>query len=203
MDLELVTEPTDTGLDIVPLAEMKKHVRIKSAALDDVITSCIKEAAATLHGRGGQLNRTVFPCTWRRYLRKFPVGKIIALPYPPLTGVTSVAYMDGESPMPVLSASKYIVRTHNLVGDIELLADEEWPTPIDHPRAVQITYTAGYSTYPEELKTAVKLLAAHYLQNPEATIADRAASMVSRRVEFGLDYLFGGLKVPVSYDDWL
>ena len=204
LDIELVEGPEDTGLDIVSLAEFKKHMRRSQSGFDDEFTAAIKEAADKLHGRDGELNRSVFPVTWCRYLRAFPKGRIIRLPYPPLIEVSSIVYEDpdGASPTPLLESSKYIQRTQTLIGEIELLPDYTWPSVADHPRAIAITYRAGYETYPDKLKRLVKILAGHYVESKEAAITERAQSMMSRKVEFGVEDLRAALRVPVAYDDW-
>lgn len=205
LDIEVVVAPTQTGLDIVSLAEMKKHLRIVGSGLDDQITSALNEVVAKLDGPGGELNRSLRPVTLRRYLRKFPTGNIISLPYPPLRSVTEVVYEDSvaSSPLPALDTANYIVRTGSYIGQIELLPGESWPSVADHPRAVCITYDAGYTTYPDQLKRLVKILAAHYIESPDATINDRMQSMVSRKVEFGVEDLRAALRVSPSYDDFL
>jgi hypothetical protein len=114
-----------------------------------------------------------------------------------------VFYEDGGSPTSTLDPQNYIVRKDTLVGEIQLLTDLRWPSPIArHPRAVWIEYRAGYQEYPPKLKRLVKILAAHYMENPEATITDRSQSMVSRKVEYGVEDLRSALRVPVAQDDW-
>lgn len=203
LDLEILVPPTHTGLDIVSLAEMKKHLRTFSSALDDQISSAVKEAAGWLDGPGGILNRTVFPCTWARYLRGFPTGRVIPLPYPPLIAVQRIVYSNGESPDPEIYAGNYVVRTNlGAVGEIELQPDVSWPTVTERPRRVGIVYTAGYQTYPETLKRLVKIIAGHYLENPEATINEVRQFQVNRATLFGVTSLVEALRISASYDDW-
>lgn len=204
LDIELVTPPSHNGTNIVSLEEMKTHLRLSNASMDAEITAAIREAAAGLHGIDGILNRTVFPCRWVRYLREFPESGIIQLPYPPLTGVVSIAYEDGlgTSPAPTVSAESYIVKKGPLIGQIELLSDYSWPSAITHPRAVAVTFDAGYETYPDQLKRLIKILAADFIENKEASINDRVMAMVNRKTSYGVDYLLNMLRVPASYDDW-
>lgn len=205
LDIEVLAPAQHDGLNIVSLAEMKKHLRIVHTALDDQIEAAVREAAAGLHGgQEGTLNRTVFPCTWVRYLPAFPSSGIIRLPYPPLINVESVGYFGtvDESPIPTVPASDYIVRTVGQIPEVVLLPGKSWPSTAEHPRAVRVTYRAGYEVYPEPLRRLVKILAAHYVENAEATINDRGQTMVSRRVEFGVDSLMSKLRVMPAYDDW-
>lgn len=204
LDLEIVTAPSDDGLSIVSRADMKVDLRITHTALDTEIDACVQEAADLFHGRDGELNRTLFPTTYVRYLSGFPESGRIRLPYPPLIEVSSISYIneDGDSPMSVVPSTDYIVRVDNMIPEIVLLDSAEWPETAEHPRAVAVTYRAGYTSYPRQLKRLVKLQASHFFYQKEPTLNDRVQSMVSRKVEFARDHLVANLRVPVSYDDW-
>lgn len=203
LDIEEAEAPVHTGLNIVSLAEMRTHLNMQPTvtALDAVITAAIKEAADKLHGINGELNRTIFPMTWRRYLKRFPESRIIQLPYPPLVAVTSITYETGDSPSPTLDPALYTVRYGGLVGEIELEPGNYWPKTDRVNRAVTVTFTAGYSTYPEKLKRMVKTLAAHYINYEAATVDDLRQSY-NRKVEFGHEASLAALRVSASYDDW-
>lgn len=206
LDLEAFILPEDNGLDIVSLAEMKRHVRVSSGndKMDEDLTSCIIDAADKLHGVGGELNRTVFPMIWRRYLPAFPRSGVIRLPYPPVTQVLGVEYIDpaGTSPMPFIDPQHYIVRTTEMIPEIVLLPTQTWPQTARHPRAVCVTYAAGYTEYPSVLKRMVKFLAGHLFSHKEATVIEPRMVLTSRQLEFGLEYFRSALRVPVAMDHW-
>lgn len=205
LDVEIVTAATDVATDIVSLADMKKHIRLSTSntRLDDVVTSAIEDAVAKLQR---DLNRTLMPVTWRRYMDRFPVNnrdgspRPILLPFPPLISVDKITIEDGSSPSNDLATSTYKVKTGMIVGEIWPVTT--WPSLESGPRAISVTFQAGYQDYPNDLKRAIKFLAAHYIDNAEATVIDGRLSQVSKKVEFGLDSLIAGLRVPVSYDDW-
>lgn len=214
LDLEIHTAPAHDGLNVVPLLEMKQHLRIpeSNTKQDEDIKSSVRAAADMLHGVDGVLNRTIFPMTWVRYLPAFPCDRrVIQLPYPPLRRVVSIEYEDrnGSSPLPGLASDDFVVRKGPLVAEIEIKGEASlrpsvlWPqTATNNPRCVAITYEAGYETYPEALKRLVKFLAAHFLENKEATINETRMLLVSRKTEFGGAYLISQLRVPVAQDDW-
>lgn len=207
LDLELLAPPTQTGLDVVSLAEMKKHIRLSPTItkMDDELTAAINAAVDVLHGPGGILNRTVLPCTWVRYLDRFPSCGYIQLPYPDLIEVQSVSYLnsDGDSPLSSLVFDEdYCVRTINMIPRVELQISRRWPTPYRKKRVVQVIYRAGYSTFPEKLKTWVRMYAAHLLQNKEMTINEPRQMMINRATEFGHLFLVNQLRVPNALDDW-
>jgi len=206
LDLELVSGPTGSALDIVPLAEFKKHLRITNNSLDDDLEACLNEAVDKLGGRDGELNRTIFRTTWRRHFSCFPARSgVLRLPFPPLISVDGITYDDGESPLSEIDMDDVVVRVRDLIPEIRLIdTNTGWPSlgSYTHPRAVSVTYTAGYTTYPHQLKRMVKILAAHYFENGEATINETKTIMINRAVMFGMEDLRASLKIPNSHDDW-
>jgi hypothetical protein len=209
LDLELVMPPTENGLQILSLVQAKKHLRISATntAMDDEISEAIEEVGDKLHGIDGDLNRTVFPCTWRRYLRSFPErGGVIRLPYPPLIEVLDISYGTG-SPQETVDPASYFVRVRDMIPEI-VLTDPggRWPSlsGVNSHRAVSVTWNAGYEDgkYPEKLRRLVKILVGHYFENKEATINDARQNMTNRAIEFGVEDLRTSLRVPVAYDNW-
>lgn len=212
LDIEILEEPTLDGEDIVPLSEMKQHLRVTNTLMDNEIRDAIKEAAATLHGFDGALNRMVFPCVLARHFSCFPANNVLRLPYPPVIQVLSVSYLDtdGSSPDAEISPSDYILRTNNMIPEIVMNRLYRgsgpypyWPTNLaDHPRAITVIYRAGYEKYPPALKRMIKFLAGHYLENKEATLNETRMLLVSRKVEYGVDSLMSLLRVSSAQDDW-
>lgn len=214
LDIEVVVDPTDVGTDILPVADLKKRLRITHSRLDDVIEDAINEAADKLHGPDGELRRTLFPTTYKRWLSKFPdkkndrgevceVGRgVIPLPYPELISVVEIAIEDGSSPTTAVDPTTYVVRTGTIVGEIELKTDESWPDYDEGPRVISITYEAGYLVYPPKLKRMVAILAGHYFLNSSATINEPRVLLLNRQTEFGMADLRRALQVPLSHDDW-
>lgn len=199
-DLEVVEEPVKTALDVVTLAEMKRHLRIKNTSFDGDITDLIKEAVDKLDWVGGELNRCILPRTVVRYLERWPKKGVIRLPYPPLIEVQSVSYITGDSPPPAVDSGSYVVNA-TYIGEISLKSGS-WPSVIEGPRAIAVRYRAGYETFPSALKRMVKILAAHYFENGEATINEPKQVMVNRQVLFGMEDLRAKFKIANSYDDW-
>lgn len=208
LDIEVTVEPTAVATDVVSRAEMKRHLRISATntALDDLIDEAIEEIVADLDGPGGKLNRTILPRTYRRYMKNFPGldengdPKPILLPFAPLVQVLSITIEDGSSPDNTVSTDDYVVKSGCLVPEIHPV--DAWPSIEDAPRAVSVAYQAGYTTYPPALKRLVKIMAAHAIENPEASINEPRQMAVNRKVEFGHDYLMSTLRIPLSYDDW-
>ncbi|TIW21453.1 MAG: hypothetical protein E5V63_29285 [Mesorhizobium sp.] len=208
LDIEIITPPTATALDVLSLANFKKHLKISSTVtkLDDTLTDAITDAVDKLDGIGGELNRTIRQATYRRYLKNFPgkdecgVPLPILLPYPPLVRVDAITIEDGSSPDNVVDSADYVVKSGMLVPEIHPVS--AWPSITSAPRAISITYTAGYTEYPGKLLRMIKFLAAHYIENTEASILEQNKTLISRNVLFAMDDLRAALKVSNSHDDW-
>lgn len=209
LDIEVIVEPTDTALDVLSVADMKKHLRISSTntSLDDVIEAAIEDAVDKLDGRGGELNRSILVRTYKRYMSNFPGDDAdgnplpILLPFPPLVSVLAVTTEDGSSPAnDLVVTTDYVVKSGMLVPEIHPVT--VWPTVTSAPRAVSVTYTAGYTTFPPKLLRMIKFLASHYIENTEATVLEQNKTLISRNVLYAMDDLRAALRVPLDYSDW-
>lgn len=214
LDIEVVVPATEDGTDILPVASLKQRLRITHSRQDVLLEDCIIEAADKLHGINGELRRTLFPTTYKRWLSKFPdlkddrgkvveVGRgIIPLPFPPLIRVVEIAIEDGSSPTTAVDPDTYVVRTGTLVGEIELKTGESWPDYDEGPRAISITFEAGYLEYPASLKRFVAIQSAHSFLNPSSTINEPRVLMLNRQTEFGVADLRRQYAIPLDFSDW-
>ncbi len=208
MDLDLVTGPAaDAHLSVVSLDDMRKHLRITATSRDDVISSAIADAVAEIHGPRGELRRSVLACRWKLWLHAFPSlsTDFIEIPVPPLVAVDGISYLDADGVEQALGADVYVTVPGTVCGRVYLARGKTWPVLLDHPRAVGIAFSAGYdwsdTTNPDlrQIRRAVKLLAAHYYENAEATIIEGRITNASKKTEYGLDFIFDRLRVPLDY----
>lgn len=143
----------------VPLGTIKSALRIDYDD-DDAALVRLREAALSLIARRTQLVLTPSPqalylATWRDTM--FP-----AVPY---VSLTSVTYQDAANTTQTLAASDYWVDQTD--GPIPILRFLE---TYDQYRGTVITatYTAGYSTLPNEIIHAVISLVGFWYHNPDA-----------------------------------
>jgi uncharacterized phiE125 gp8 family phage protein len=78
------------------------------------------------------------------------------------------------------------------------------PTDIDEddPAAFQVTFDVGYATaaaIPEDIQSAIILLAGHFYQNREAVIIEPRVITVPRNLEFGVKELMKFFRVQTRY----
>lgn len=211
LDIEVVEAPTQTALDIVSVDDMARHMRLSSRVAANAdwrlrMATAIEEVVDDLDCIGGKLNRTILPRTLRRYLRGFPKRTcagpgFISLPFPPYIEMVAITIEDGSSPPNIMPPANYIV-SGGLITEIHA-GSAGWPFINDSVRGLSVTYKAGYTTYPPKLKQLIRILAAHNLENPEASINEPRQMAINRKVDFGVDWLMANLRVPVSYDDFL
>lgn len=106
-------------------------------------------------------NHAIGSQKWKIVMDDFPDGDKITLPFPPLTDVDSVTYLDSDGVSATMSASEsngYIVDTDSEPGGIFLAYGSSWPSFTAYPHnAVQIITSNGYtsSNVPKKIKDSI------------------------------------------------
>jgi uncharacterized phiE125 gp8 family phage protein len=181
--------------DPVTLAEAKAWLRLDTSADDDLVTSLIQ--AATNHVETAY-GRQLVQASWRLSLDYFPWPngfdllvapvanpdpRTIRLPKAPLISVASVTYYDMGDNLLTLDPAVYEVDATTDPGRVCLAMNKVWPVTRLKPGAVRIAFTAGYgaaSDVPAQIKTAIKLIVAHWYENRESTVLGTIATDVPR-----------------------
>src|SRR5262245_34930396 len=99
----LIAPPTAA---VVSAAEVRTMLSLSSSTNTALLDLMIGAVADTMDAAtGGWLGRALSPQTWEYRLDKFPSGKCaIRLPYPVLTELTSVVYVDSAGDEQTLTA---------------------------------------------------------------------------------------------------
>lgn len=130
----------------VSLADARTWVRADpdDTSQDGIIQLLIKAARERAENLTG---RAFVQRTLRLLLRGWPSdpvhGAKILLPFPPLSSVSSVKYIDVDGVLQTMSTADYVVHD----GDLSTIVPAYgvvWPAVRDVPNAVQVTYIAGY-----------------------------------------------------------
>lgn len=177
MSIALVTPPDE---DVVSLEEMKAHLLYEGDDQDDYITSLIVAVVSTLDpASGGSLGRALRLQTWELWPRSFPASKI-ELPYPPLSAILSVAYVDGAGNAQTLTPNvHYTRRGDGEAGRQYIEPIGSWPSSVTKD-TVRIRFTCGYSTdedrLPGGIKAYIKLVVNDLFHNRGATTSDAVNS---------------------------
>ena len=169
MSLDLITPSTE---EPVSLAELKAHLRVAHGDEDAAIAAYGLAARRAVEERGGL---ALVSQDWRLALDRMPEG-VLVLPRSPVFSVISVCVIDRAGLSSLVPASLYEVEA-GAAG--RLVARGAWPYSDRQIARVRIDFTAGWPSAadaPEELKLAVKMLAAHFYENREGALAERLFS---------------------------
>lgn len=168
MKISRTTAPTS---EPVTLAEAKAHLRIEHDDENDYITDLIEVARGNVEI--GMCNRTLMTSTWTLYLDEFPQGNAaICLPYPPVTGISSITYFDTSGTQQTLT--DYQLDSESEPGSLHPDVNATWPsTQANKYQAVTIVYTAGYASaalVPAKIKHAIKVILSELYEVREDSI---------------------------------
>jgi uncharacterized phiE125 gp8 family phage protein len=180
----IVVAPPDE--EPVSLEEAKAHLRVDHSADDDLITAMIVAAREVCEQEAG---RAFITQTWQLSLERFPGSECpIEIPKPPLIGIESVTYIDGEGDDQVLDPSAYYADTADDPGRLLPAFETSWPDAREFPNSVRIEFEAGYgaaAAVPARAKQAIKLLVSHWYEHREAVLT----GTISKEIEFSLQML--------------
>lgn len=177
----------------VTLAEAKAACRISSTDEDALITTMIKAAREHVENA---TNRALVTQTRVLKLDRFPPAsdQVIELPGGIIQSVTSITYVDSDGNTQTWGASNYVLDSTSEPGTVGVAYGTEWPDERDWGMAVTITYVAGWpgsgspvdlaANVPEAIKTAIKMIVAHWDMNRET-----ASSSAFAEIPFGASAL--------------
>jgi len=166
MSLLLITPPAE---EPVSLAEMKTHLRVTGVSEDTGVSAYLSAARRAVEARGGL---ALISQQWRLTLDR-PPQALLTLPRSPVFAVDSIAVIGRDGDVEEVDPDLYDIET-GAVGRIR--AAGVWPYSRKLMGGVRIDFSAGWvdaASAPEELKLAVKMLAAHFYESREAALPER------------------------------
>jgi uncharacterized phiE125 gp8 family phage protein len=187
------TRTVAATLKPITLDEAKAHCSVSGTSdHDEYLTALIDRAteAVELH-----TSRQIMPATWTLILEGFPAE--ITIHKPPVSAISSVAYVDTAGDSQTFSSDYYQTDLANANGParIKPAYGYNWPsTRSGEYAAVTVTFTTGYATasvVPPTLKHAVSFIVAHWFAQREPVVVGMTASKLPT-----------GLEVLLSLDDW-
>lgn len=186
--LVLKTAPTE---EPVSAAELKLHLRLDTDDDNQYLDGLIIAARSYAESH---LRRAIIKQTWTLYLDGFPpyvtIGgqpfvesvsglkfarseygyDAIYIPNPILIAINSIKYTDPNGTVQTLANTEYTVDVASVPGRVVPVYGKAWPPFRYVPNAVAIEFDAGWAdalSVPEQVKQAVKMLAAHWYENRE------------------------------------
>lgn len=182
--LKVTTAPTT---EPVTVAELREHGRFDDADTDAYVTSLGTAARRWVENR---TNRALITQTRTLKIDRFPSGdgQVIELPGGVVQSVSSVSYQDTGDATQTWASSNYELDLNTDGGTARLgLADgKDWPDVRDDTLAVTIVYIAGYgaaAAVPEDIKLAIKMIAADFYNRREAaSVFDYSENMATKHL---------------------
>jgi len=170
------------ALEPVTLLEMKAHARIDTEDDDTVISGLIVAARRWVEKF---THRALITQTFTYKIDRFPgpITTVIELPGGNVQSVTSIAYIDTDGNSQTWASTEYDADLTSEPALIGLAYDKSWASIREWGLPITITYVAGYgltpSTVPDELRTAVKMIASELYENREDSIVGATVMGVS------------------------
>lgn len=207
--LEVVTPPS---FEPVGLAEAKQHIRVEIPDDDGLISGLI--TSARLYAEVAT-RQTIPQTTYDWYQDQFPASAngyfnrlvrmmgpnpqwlpngaaVLYIPRPPLVSVASVKYYDPDGVLRAVDPTTYFVSA-GMGARVQPVIGNVWPVVRPQIDGVVVRYTAGYpdaTAVPEVIKSAIRLLVAHWYNNREASTS---AAIGCKEIPLGVDRLLGAL----------
>jgi uncharacterized phiE125 gp8 family phage protein len=166
MSLELIAPPT---AEPITLAEMKAHLRVAHGDDDAAIAAFARAARRAVEARGALALLTQ---GWRLTLDRLPESAF-SLPRAPVVSIDALAIVSRGGSAEVVDPDLYDVE---LGPHARIIVRGALPLTFRRIAGARIDFTAGWTvsdSVPEELKLAIKMLAAHFYENREGAAAER------------------------------
>jgi len=181
--LQELEAPTE---EPVTLADAKLHLRVDGDEENTWIERAIRAAREFCEETQ---QRAYVSRRFRMSLERWPCGRIIVLPKPPLQSVEVITYILADGTVETLGPSQYVVDAASEPGTIYLAPGASWPAGQLAPgMPIRVEFTAGYgaaAAVPERVKQAILLLVGHWYENRETVLV----GSISRSLEFAVEAL--------------
>lgn len=175
MSLTLVSGPAAEPLTA---AEAKAWLRVTGSSEDTLISSLIVAARELVEK---YLERDLVERTWDWSIDGFPYSEnAFELPRTPVQSITSITYVNGDSPEPTLATTVYGLDNGVAPPLVYLLYNQQWPAARFERNAVTIRFVSGYASdgspidyaanIPEPIKHGMLMLIADMYRNREAQV---------------------------------
>lgn len=144
----------------VSLAEAKDHLRVTADSEDMQIAIKLAAAAASIAEMTGRAMQVE---TWAMSARSF--SGLVRLPKSPVRSLDSVKYYDAANVLQTATLSDFMLYQSDDWAYVEPAQGKSWPIPYAREDAVTITFTAGYTVIPFDLRMAVMMKLADLYTN--------------------------------------
>ena len=164
----LVVE-TPPSSEPVTLDEAKAH--IVAGDFDDSLIE--KQISSAREWVEVYLKQSLVSRTLKLFLDSFPLSQKIFLPFPPVSDVQSITYLDENGDRQTLDSNKYQFFQSSNPSFLTPAYEEIWPSTRRTYEAVTVQYVAGYgnaSKVPNVIKQAMFLIIGQFYHQREEMI---------------------------------
>lgn len=169
MLIPVCTTPPDSEKPLVSLEEAKKQMLVEHGDDDELIKGYVTAATGHLEI---QIGRAFIRQIWRQAYHCWPTGGA-RFPLSPALSIDSVQYYDSDNSLQTLDSSSYWLVEDTQSPIVTWRPGVQLPALYDRPDAMQVYMAVGYGAEPEEtpepIRLAVKVLAAEWYANREAS----------------------------------
>ena len=151
---------------------VKAKLRMTHTALDSDITSLIAAAMSQANDfTGRQLNAaTLMACS------PILTDGIYQIEKGPVNSIAKVEYVKNDGTKVEILDEQYYVIIRELDSYVVINTDFIFVDPnLSRSDAIQITYSAVFTTFPDEIKNAVALMVGRMLMNPEDGVDEKVS----------------------------
>jgi uncharacterized phiE125 gp8 family phage protein len=167
----------------IPTVDLRAHCRTGSDE-DALLTGFLAAAVGYAEHYTG---RSFGSQTLELALDEFPAGSIELL-RGPVTGITSIKYIDEDGVEQTLSNTLYTLDDYGIQCWAVPKVDTEWPATLAAANAVKVLYVAG--DLPSAVRAALLLTVGHLFENREAS-----APVALQELPMGVKSLLDTVKV--------
>jgi uncharacterized phiE125 gp8 family phage protein len=170
MKLDRTSQTTFT--DVISLSTAKAHLRVDSNDEDTLITSLINTAGEIVEEYTGLYLESG---TFTYYADRF--SSVMPIHAGPGISITGVQYIDDLGVTKTWASSHYFIDEKSYPMRVQF---DELPNEVDdRVHAVRISGTAGYTTVPSALKSAMLLIIGHlYEHRKDVLVGIQSAPLV-------------------------
>lgn len=187
-----ISTVTAPAYEPVTVAEAREWCRIGSGITEhdwvlNLLIIAMREYAESLTGRA--FARRTLKLTTDEFATDAKWRYAFYLPFPPLSSVSSLVYIDGDGAEQTMDAADYDVHTYCEPGLLVPSYQTSWPSLRAVPNAVQITYVAGYagpSLIPRAVRTWMQARISTLFEQREQIVVGMSVSPIPRDAYDGL-----------------
>lgn len=164
----------------ITLQEAKDHLRIADTSFDTQITDYLQAAAM-------QMLRMVAVSPGDAVLKAyFKDWSDFEFYIDPIASIDSIKYYDENNSQQTLGTGNYNTFLDGYPKKIEITSE---PSLYDRPDAVEVTFTTGYTTTPEDVKHALRLMVKDMFDVPMENYKDIKREQFSLNTQMALSLI--------------